>query len=225
MNEAADPLFETLFRGSSSTVAIASAAPVPTVGTHSRAGNAMGRTRAALVAGAAKAVLATGTKITMSQVATSSGVAKATLYNHFRTREAVLAALLAHEVNRLIEQISPAPLERALVEAATAISNHELVRLLARTEPATLAALAHVDTRLEGWRRVQETVQAALDREQLGGAGLVMRWLASYLTTPASAEAIVDDARMVLAGLPVHSSLVTADRAAQPTQLAEPRSA
>ena len=32
----------------------------------------------------------TGTKITMSQIAANAGVAKATLYNHFRTRDAVL---------------------------------------------------------------------------------------------------------------------------------------
>src|ERR1700744_6386519 len=102
MSESTDPLFETLFRGSKSAVAIASAAPVPTIGTHSRAGNPMGRTRGALLPGAARAVQTSGTNITMSQVATFSGVAKATLYNHFRTRDAVLAALLAHEVGELI---------------------------------------------------------------------------------------------------------------------------
>ena len=56
MSEVADPLFETLFRGSRSSVAIASAAPVQTIGTHSRAGNAMGRTRAAVLEGATRAV-------------------------------------------------------------------------------------------------------------------------------------------------------------------------
>jgi AcrR family transcriptional regulator len=203
----ADPLFETLFRGSSSSVAIASAAPVQRIGTHSRAGNAMGRTRAALLEGAARAVTSGGIKITMSQVATHSGVAKATLYNHFRTRDAVLAALLAHQVDALIERVASAPIERALVDAATAISNHPVVRALAGSEPAVLAALARVDTRIEGWRRVNDAVQATLAREGLGGASVVMRWLASYLVTPASPESIIEDARIVLAGLPVRSTL------------------
>lgn len=203
---AADPLFQTLFRGSSSAVAIASAAPIPSIGTHSRAGNAMGRTRAALLLGASRAVVAAGTKITMSQVAAHSGVAKATLYNHFRTRDAVLAALLAHEVDDLLERVTAAPLQRALVQAATEISTNPLVRSLAVSEPATLAALAHVDLRIDAWRRAHEAVQAALRREGLGGEGVVVRWLASYLVTPASEESITEDVAIVLAGLPVRSS-------------------
>jgi AcrR family transcriptional regulator len=203
MSESVDPLFETLFRGSSSAVAIASAAPVQSIGTHSRAGNAMGRTRSALIAGAAKAVLTGGTKITMSQVATYSGVAKATLYNHFRTRDAVLAALLTREVDELIDRVAHLPLERALVEAATEISNHQLVRVLAAGEPATLAALLRVDVRIAGWRRAHQALDEALVREGFAGASVVMRWLTSYLVTPASAESIVEDARIVLAGLPL----------------------
>jgi AcrR family transcriptional regulator len=205
MSESADPLFETLFRGSSSAVAIASAAPVQSIGTHSRAGNAMGRTRRALLTGASRAVLATGTKITMSQVAAYSGVAKATLYNHFRTKDAVLAALLTHEIDELVTRMESVPLARALVDTATEIANHPLVRVLSATEPATLAALARVDARIEGWRRVHVAVSAALAREELGGTSVVMRWLASYLATPASAESIIEDAQIVLAGLPARS--------------------
>ncbi len=197
MSEVADPLFETLFRGSRSSVAIASAAPVQTIGTHSRAGNAMGRTRGALLTGAFRTVLANGTKITMSQVALHSGVAKATLYNHFRTRDAVLAALLAHEVDQLIERVSSMPLERALVQAASDIANHPLLRMLGQSEPGTVAALARVDARIETWGRVQQAIAATLTREGLGGASVVMRWLASYLVTPASPESILEDAQIV----------------------------
>src|ERR1700744_2497409 len=98
-----DPLFDTLFRPTA-VPAIASAAPVRVVGTRTRARNAMGRSRASLMEGARQAVQVSGTKITMSQIAAAAGVAKATLYNHFRTREAVLEALLADEVARLVEQ-------------------------------------------------------------------------------------------------------------------------
>jgi AcrR family transcriptional regulator len=217
MSESVDPLFETLFRGSSSAVAIASAAPVQSIGTHSRAGNAMGRTRGALIAGAAKAVLAGGTKITMSQVATCAGVAKATLYNHFRTRDAVLAALLTHEVDQLIDRVAHLPLERALVEVATEISNHQLVRGLAASEPATLAALLHVDVRIAGWRRAHEALEQALTREGLGGARVVMRWLTSYLVTPGAPESIVEDARIVLAGLPLLAQQSGSDQSAPPS--------
>ncbi|MDT4917587.1 MAG: TetR/AcrR family transcriptional regulator, partial [Pseudonocardiales bacterium] len=88
---ASDPLYDTLFRPTTVSPLSASAAPVRQQGMHTRAGNAMSRTRAALLSGAARAVSVTGSRITMAQVATAAGVAKATLYNHFRTRDAVLA--------------------------------------------------------------------------------------------------------------------------------------
>src|SRR4051812_34679773 len=117
----ADPLFDTLFRPTALPPAIASAAPVRERGTRTRAGNAMNRTRTALLEGARRAVLVNGTKITMSQVAAAAGVAKATLYNHFRTREAVLAALVVDEVHALATRAMELPLERALAETAHAL--------------------------------------------------------------------------------------------------------
>jgi len=46
MSSPRDPLFDTLFRPTTVSPAIASAAPVREAGTRSRAGNAMNRTRA-----------------------------------------------------------------------------------------------------------------------------------------------------------------------------------
>ena len=165
-----DPLFDTLFRPTASVPQVASAAPVRSAGTRSRAGNAMGRTRAALLDGARRAVEISGTKITMAQVAAAAGVAKATLYNHFRTREAVLRALLDEEIASLIEQSAKPDLQDALAAAASHISGHPLVRALARQEPATLAALASVDTEAPGWRRADDAVRATLSAAQRGGA-------------------------------------------------------
>ena len=119
---ARDPLFDTLFRPTTVAPAIASAAPVRAAGTRSRAGNAMNRTRAALLDGARRSVEVNGTKITMAQVAAAAGVAKATLYNHFRTREAVLSALLAAEVAKLVDEFAGQPLADALGGAANALA-------------------------------------------------------------------------------------------------------
>ena len=61
-------------------------------GSHTRAGNAMNRTRAGLLAGAARAFADQGLRrSTMQSVAAAAGVAKATLYNHFRTKDDVVA--------------------------------------------------------------------------------------------------------------------------------------
>jgi AcrR family transcriptional regulator len=198
-----DPLFDTLFRPTTVSPLIASAAPVRQKGTHSRAGNAMNRTRAALLAGAARAVEVSGTKITMAQVAAAAGVAKATLYNHFRTREAVLAALLEHEVDALVGAQDGKPLGVALVDAAAAIASHPVRRGLARVEPAVLAGLARIDDGAAGWRRARAAVESALAAESRAGTDTVLRWLASFLLSEAELELIAADVAILLTGLPV----------------------
>lgn len=219
---ARDPLFDTLFRPTTVAPAIASAAPVRAAGTRSRAGNAMNRTRAALLDGARRSVEVNGTKITMAQVAAAAGVAKATLYNHFRTRDAVLSALLADEVARLVDEFAAQPLADALGGAANALAGHPLLRALARIEPATLAALGCIDSAADGWRSARAGVKTVLGTESRGGADTVLRWLASYLLTPASPASIAADLAVLLTGLPeqagddvAHSS-AAAPREAQP---------
>lgn len=199
---------DTLFRpttapaGPSPVPSIASAAPVRVTGTRTRAGNAMNRTRSALLAGAARAVEVSGTRITMAQVAAAAGVAKATLYNHFRTREAVLGALVLAQVDELVEAVADLPLEAALIDAATTISRHPVRRGLSVVEPATLATLGRIDEATEGWHRARAAVETALRSESRGGTDTVLRWLASFLLTPADPRTIAADVAILLAGLP-----------------------
>lgn len=197
-----NPLIDTLFRPTTMSPLAASAAPVREKGTHTRAGNAMSRTRAALLAGAGRAVEVSGTKITMAQVAAAGGVAKATLYNHFRTREAVLDALVIHQVDALIDAQAGKPLAEALADAATAIATSPVRRGLARVEPAVLAAVGRVDLVTAGWRRAREAVDAALAAAGREGTDTVLRWLASFLITEADLDAIHSDLSVLLAGLP-----------------------
>jgi AcrR family transcriptional regulator len=197
-----DPLFDTLFRSTVAAPAIASAAPVRERGTRTRAGNAMNRTRAALLDGARRAVEVSGSKITMAQVAAAAGVAKATLYNHFRTRDAVLSALVSDEVGALISEYGSLPLADALAGAANALARHPLLRALARIEPATLARLACIDATSASWRQARDGVAQALERDGRAGTDTVLRWLSSYLITPASAASVAEDLAIVLSGLP-----------------------
>jgi len=181
---------------------LTSAAPVRTPGTRSRAGNAMNRTRAALLDGARSAVDSSGTKITMAQVAAAAGVAKATLYNHFRTREALLTALLTDEVDALVGRLGDLPLADALSGAAAALAEHPLLRALAQIEPATLARLARIDLSTNGWRRAAEAVDTVLAADRRAGGELVLRWLGSYLLSPATPASIAADLAILVAGLP-----------------------
>jgi AcrR family transcriptional regulator len=182
---------------------VASAAPVREKGTHSRAGNAMSRTRAALLAGAARAVATSGSKITMAQVASSAGVAKATLYNHFRTREAVLAAVVVDQVDQIVTAQAGKSLGVALVDAAQAVATNPVRRGLAQLEPALLAAIGRIDDAAPGWQHARPAVAAALAAESRAGTDTVLRWLASYLLTEARPEAIAHDVAVLMAGLPV----------------------
>jgi AcrR family transcriptional regulator len=203
------PLFDTLFRPTTPTTSraalAASAPPVRVRGTRSRAGNAMDRTRAALLAGAGRAVEVDGTRITMAQIAAAAGVAKATLYNHFRTREAVLAALIVAEVERLVAAAEGVALGTALADAALALSDHPLRRALARLEPAAIAALARIDLAAAGWATARAGVDAALVAAGYDGADTVLRWLASFVVTPADQGAIGRDVEVLLAGLPART--------------------
>jgi AcrR family transcriptional regulator len=216
-----DPL-DALFRPSATgdEPEVASAPPRRAAGTRSRAGNAMDRTRAALLDGARRAVEVSGTRITMAQVAAAAGVAKATLYNHFRTREAVLAALLEDEVQRLIAAPEGASAADRLVGAARALSEHPLLRALARVEPATVAALAAVDLAVPGWRTARGAVADALAAERRAGAELVLRWLSTFVLTPAAPAEIAAEVAVLMAGLPVATApadvLIPAARAALP---------
>lgn len=211
MGFAADPLVDVLFRRTDRSGSAApapapehdpSAAPVRMTGTRTRAGNAMSRTRAALLVGARRAVEVSGTRITMSQVAAASGVAKATLYNHFRTRDAVLFAVLEDEINVLVTAARSMPAPEALDMAARMISTHPLIRALARIEPAALAGLARIDPATLGWQRAGDGVRDVLAAEGRGGADLVLRWLASHLVTPGVPDRITADLRILWAGLP-----------------------
>lgn len=197
-----NPLADTLFRPTTASPALVSAAPVRVTGTRTRAGNAMSRTRAALMLGAARAVELSGTKIAMAQVAVSAGVAKATLYNHFRTRDAVLAALVIDQVDSIARAQEGKPLEQALTDAATAIATHPVRIALMRLEPAALATLGHIDGSAAGWRRAHAAVDSALAGAGRGGTPIVLRWLASFVLSPASHATIAADVAVLVAGLP-----------------------
>jgi AcrR family transcriptional regulator len=167
-----------------------------------RSAAALARSRAAILDGARRAVEVNGTKITMSEVASRAGVAKATLYNHFRAREDVLAALLLDEVERLVTGLSQLELTQALTWAAVAVSEHPLLEALGDQDVATLAVLARVDVRSAGWARVAQATEGLLRRSGRAGTPTVLRWLGSFVLAPADEADIAADVAVLIAGLP-----------------------
>ena len=232
--DARDPLTEHLIR---STVPSTSPSAVPrrSGGTRSRAGNAMARTRAGLLEGALQAVVKHGARrTTMHDVAVFAGVAKATLYNHFRTKDDVWAALVEAEVQTIAADTAALGLAEALTEAAMRLSEHPAVRQIAAAEPATLARMLVRTPHAEGWRSADEAVRDRLAAVGLGGGDLVLRWLASHLATPGKAGPTRASAEALVRGLPRAQADPRAqagppnlgdrpDRPDRPAGLAEPR--
>jgi AcrR family transcriptional regulator len=197
-----DPLIEHLIRSTAPRPAV-SALPQRVGGTRSRAGNAMARTRAGLLDGALRAVAKHGTRrTTMHDIAALAGVAKATLYNHFRTKDDVWAALVEAEVRGIAAECADLPLVDALTQAAIRLSEHPALRHVAETEPAALAGLLARRPQSAGWRAAEEAVRDRLAAACLGGDDLVLRWLSSYLAAPGRPGPIRAAAEALVRGLP-----------------------
>jgi AcrR family transcriptional regulator len=170
----------------------------------------MARTRAALLDATAECVERYGVRrTTMVDIASRSTVAKATLYNHFRTKDDVLAALVHARVTQLADECTalaqgPDGLVAALAHAATTVAGSRPLARVAVEEPAVLVRLA---TPGDGrtWQAVRGAVTACLTA---GGAPaddasvlVVVRWLSAQLLWPASGEEAARGAQVLAAGL------------------------
>jgi hypothetical protein len=114
-----------------------------------------------------------------------------------------LAALVVSQVDALVDAHAGKPVKTALADTAVAISEHPVRAALARIEPAVLTAIARIDDTALGWQHAAAAVGDLLARESRDGAPLVLRWLASFLLSPAKRAAIVADVELLLAALPV----------------------
>jgi AcrR family transcriptional regulator len=188
----------------------ASALPVREQGLRSRAGNAMARTRAAVLDGAARAVEKHGARrTTMADIANLAGIAKGTLYNHFRAKEAVFAAAIDAGVRSLTDEcvtVATDDLADALALAAERLGSHPALARLAVDEPAAIAAMTAIDDS-EQWDAARASVKSILDA---GGRDasqatveVVLRWLVSFMGSPG--RDVEAQARVIASGLPVLS--------------------
>ena len=169
----------------------------------------MGRTRGALLAATAECVARYGIrKTTMVDVASKSGVAKATLYNHFRTKDDVLAAVVDQQVADLVgacvTRASSSGLVDALAHLATVVADHPALRKAADGEQQLLAPLM-TPRESRGWQLAREGVAAVLTA---GGAPsnaadveTVLRWSVSQLLWPIPRDQAALAAETLVRGL------------------------
>jgi len=174
----------------------------------------MGRTRAAVLEGAGRAIEKHGSRrATMADIANLAGVAKGTLYNHFRTKDAVYSAALHTGLRSLAEEcvtVAAEDLADALALAAERLSTSPPLRRVATDEPAVLAALTAVGADGE-WAVARDSVRAALAAAGRTTAepavDVVLRWLVSFVGN--TAREVEAQAALLAASLPAASALPT----------------
>lgn len=196
-------------------------------GTRARSGNAMGRTRSALLGATAECVARYGIrKTTMVDVASKSGVAKATLYNHFRTKDDVLAAVVEQQVADLVgacvTTASSSGLAEALAHAAHVLAEHPALRKAADGEQQLLAPLLTPGPS-RGWQLAREGVAAVLTA---GGAPsgpadveTVLRWCVSQVLWPLPKDEAPAVAEVLVRGLSARPAGTPAPPVVPPQQV------
>jgi len=191
-----------------SVPAAASDPPLREPGTRARSGNAMLRTRTNLLEATAHCVERYGVRrTTMGDIALKAVVAKATLYNHFRTKDDVLVALVdarTAALAALCETVAagrpvPAPdglgspdlgrgLAAALRVAAAGLATDGPLRRVVAEEPALAARLCTPDQG-RTWAAVRVRVAAVLTAAgapaEPPDVDVVLRWLLSQVLWPA----------------------------------------
>jgi len=161
----------------------------------------MGRARAGALAGALRSVVDHGTQgSTMSGIAQSGRVAKATLYNHFRTKDEVWAALVADEVAGLAALAADAPVPDRLAAVAGALATHPALERLRADEPESIARLSAIAPG-GSWDAARGFIADGLgDEPSDPDVDVTLRWLVSHLAAPGDAHSRHAGA-LALAGL------------------------
>ena len=145
----------------------------------------------------------------MADIANLAGIAKGTLYNHFRAKEAVFAATIDAGVRGLTDEcvtVATDDLADALALAAERLGTQPALCRLAAEEASAIAALTAIDDS-EPWAAARASVKAILDaggREASPATvEVVLRWVVSFMGTPG--RDIEAQARVIASGLPVLS--------------------
>lgn len=154
------------------------------------------RTRSAILEGAKSLIASVGLqRMNMIEIADTSEVSRATLYNHFRDKGSVVRALLESEVERVFQlvdsDISPA---QALMEISRAISSDEALKSMRVTDPGVLTQLlARTEDPL--WHQVDEGLRNLLGEGSMRNVARL--WLVGQVLQPLSFEESREQSQML----------------------------
>jgi len=166
----------------------------------------MGRARAGILDGARRCLAERGPKgLTMVAVADLGGIAKATVYNHFRSREELVTALAVDAVERLLAAAHGASgLADALAQVGVAAASLPELRGALALDPraASLVVVPGDGVAWDTAREAARTLLTAHDAEaDDAGTGLVLRWVTAVAVEGPPEQQIRAEAQRLAAGL------------------------
>jgi AcrR family transcriptional regulator len=141
------------------------------------------RTQSAILEGAKNLITTVGlAKMSMIEIADTSQVSRATLYNHYRDKESVLAALCDSEIRRLVAIAHIASNPTGALEALSlAVSSDAALAHMRTNDPAPLAQVLSA-TANPLWAQFNGALAIILKSQIL--ADLAMRWLVGQVLQP-----------------------------------------
>ena len=132
----------------------------------------------------------------MIEIADASEVSRATLYNHYRDKNAVISALITAEVEHMIELANKAgtPAD-ALEKLSLYISSDPALAAMRQHDQSSLTeALAHADHPL--YVEIARCLYSATKSE--AGTGVAMRWLIGQVMQPLNAKQSREQAELLV---------------------------
>ena len=145
------------------------------------------RSQIAILAGAKEVIAQVGSyESLMNDIAERAEVSRATIYNHFADREELMNALLASEVERLIEVARTAKSQAdALFQLSRNISEDLALAKRVETDRDQVIALTTI-TGHPLWIAIHRAAAEVFGDDE-NSVGLLLRWLIAQVTSPDTA--------------------------------------
>ena len=132
----------------------------------------------------------------MIEIADASEVSRATLYNHYRDKNAVLLALVAAEVQRLVGLASRAgtPADALEILSQEISADSALSSMRKHDHEILITIMSHSENPL--YLILAQSIYAATKSE--AGTGLAMRWLLGQVMQPISVKQSREQAELLV---------------------------
>jgi len=155
------------------------------------------RTESAILEGTKKLISQFGiSNVSMIEIADVSEVSRATLYNHYRDKSAVLLALLTAEVERLVElaQRAGTPADALETLSREVSADTALASMRTHDGQMLIAIMSHAENPL--YLTLAQCIYGAIKSE--AGTGVAMRWLLGQVMQPITPKQSREQAELLV---------------------------